>query len=77
MLQRIVSQRLLAEVREHQGLDDTPQVIPYVVDGDILNVWVLSALVDPKSEPHVAKVMHEVASEQAQGVTQQELDVVK
>lgn len=48
MLQRIATQRLLAEVREHQGLDYTPQVIPYVVDGDILNDWVLSALVDPK-----------------------------
>ncbi|ELT6287027.1 M16 family metallopeptidase [Vibrio cholerae] len=77
MLQRIATQRLLAEVREHQGLDYTPQVIPYVVDGDILNDWVLSALVDPKSEPQVAKVMHEVARELAQGVTQQELDVVK
>lgn len=77
MLQRIATQRLLAGVREHQGLDYTPQVIPYVVDGDILNDRVLSALVDPKSEPQVAKVMHEVASDLAKGVTQQELDVVK
>ncbi|ASK55200.1 peptidase M16 [Vibrio tarriae] len=77
ILQRIATQRLLAEVREHQGLDYTPQVIPYVVDGDILNDWVLSALVDPKNESQVAKVIREVASELAQGVTQQELEVVK
>lgn len=77
ILQRIATQRMLAEVREHQSLDYTPQVRYYSVDGENLNDWVLSALVDPKDQEKIAQVTHEVARELAKGVTQQELDVVK
>lgn len=76
IVQRIATQRMLAEVREHKSLDYTPQVVSYSVDGEPLNDWIFSALVDPKNQQQVAAVMHDVVQELVKGVSQQELDVV-
>ncbi|HHI5410996.1 TPA: M16 family metallopeptidase [Vibrio metoecus] len=76
IVQRIATQRMLAEVREHKSLDYTPQVVSYSVDGEPLNDWIFSALVDPKNQQQVADVMHDVVQELVKGASQQELEVV-
>ncbi|MBD1577242.1 insulinase family protein [Vibrio sp. S11_S32] len=72
MLSRIIQQRLTQVIREDMGLDYTPNVISFAIDGEQYSDWILSAWCDPKQADVVSNAMKDIINQLKTGITAQE-----
>ncbi|WP_170961635.1 insulinase family protein [Vibrio genomosp. F6] len=75
MLQRIITMRLTAYVREELSLDYAPFVMTLMEDSEPNSDWLIGAQVAPHNEAMIEKAIDKVVSDIQLGVSNQEVEI--